>query len=254
MTEARTSKAILLRYPSGSPTDRALEPNCGGFAVKSSKNLRPLGLALALPLLSIAATLIALGTPALPSNDQPLDAIPELVGTRYCYGDAEVYSVWLKLRVRYINRTDKTLILDKEIGEAWYGVKVARSLIDLATGKYEYNPNIDWLVPDNDKLHDKPNTDSPGPNFAVLTPGQAFENEVSTAVVVQYDNPRDFAGSVRPGVHVFQMELSAWLHPEEASAFAKSWRKFGELVTGVIKTEPLEIRLPSDPKVEEKCE
>jgi hypothetical protein len=35
--------------------------------------------------------------------------------------------------------------------------------------------------------------------------------------------------------------------------FAESWRKLGELVTGVIKTEPLGIRIPPDPKVEKKC-
>jgi hypothetical protein len=62
------------------------------------------------------------------TEDQPLIAIPTLIRQRYCYGDAEVFSVWLKLRMQYINRTGKTLILDKEIGKAWYGVKLARTL------------------------------------------------------------------------------------------------------------------------------
>jgi hypothetical protein len=87
-----------------------------------------------------------------------------------------------------------------------------------------------------------------------LSPGQTFESEINASVVVQYENPKNFVGSIRPGIHVFQMELSAWNHPGEASEYAKSWRKFGQLVTGVVKTEPLEIRIPSHPNVEEKCQ
>jgi hypothetical protein len=157
------------------------------------------------------------------------------------------------LRVKYVNRTHKTLILDKEIGKAWYGEKVARSLDDLAAGKYEYNPNIDWFFSGKDKLPDKPNSNSPNSDFVVLAPGETFESEINASVVAQYENPKNFVGSIRPGVHVLQLELSAWNHPGEASAFAESWRRFGELVTGVVKTEPLEIRIPSDPEVEETC-
>lgn len=186
-------------------------------------------------------------------QDQPLRAVPELIRTKYCYGDGEVFSVWLKLRVKYINQTEKTVILDKEIGKAWYREKVARTLEDLSAGKYEYNPNKDWFFSDKDKLPGKPNAQSPSPDFIVLSPGQMFVSEINTSVVAQYENPKDFAGSIRPGAHVFQMELAAWSHPGEASEFARSWKKFGDLVTGVVKTEPLEISIPSKPKVERNC-
>lgn len=206
-------------------------------------------------LLILLAITPLLAAPSVPTrDDQPLGAVPEVAGTRYCYGDAEVFSVWLKLRVKYVNRTDKTLILDREIGKAWYSEKVARNLEDLAAAKYEYNPNIDWFNTDKDKLPHKPKTDSPSPDFVVLPPGQTFESEINASVVVQYENPKNFVGSIRPGIHVFQMELSAWNHPGEASEYAKSWRKFGQLVMGVVKTEPLEIRIPSNPNVEEKCQ
>lgn len=211
------------------------------------------GLAPALVLIA-PISLVLTATVALPTNNnQTLRAIPELVGERYCYGDAEVFSVWLKLRVKYLNATEKTLILDKEIGKAWYGLKVARSLDDLENGRYEYNPNIDWFFSDKDQLHDRPSVNSPGPDFAILNPGQAFEGEIETAVVAQYESPRILADSIRPGVHVFQMDLSAWNHPGEASGFGKSWQRIGQLVTGVVKTDPLEIRIPVNPKVEKKC-
>src|ERR1017187_7995702 len=77
------------------------------------------------------------------AGDQPLQATPELLGQEYCYGDSEVFSIRLTLRMKYTNATDKPLILGKEIGNAWYGVVVARRTEDLDAGKYEYNPNID---------------------------------------------------------------------------------------------------------------
>ena len=195
----------------------------------------------------------ALGVPHSAKEGQSIKAIPELVGTRYCYGDAEVYSVWLKLRMKYVNRTEKTLILDKEIGKAWYGEKVALNLDDLVAKKYEYNPNVDWFFSGKDKLPSKPNSDSPSSDFVVLAPGETFVSEINATVVAQYENPKNFSGSIRAEVHVLQLELSAWNHPGESALFAESWRKFGELVTGVVKTEPLDIRIPSDPKVEKKC-
>jgi len=218
-----------------------------------SKIHRPLACVFAFLLLGVTPTIRALGVAQSAKDDQSLKAIPELVGTRYCYGDAEVYAVWLKLRVKYVNPTRKTLILDKEIGKAWYGEKVARNLDDLAAGKYEYSPNIDWFFTDKDKLPNKPNSDSPNSDFVVLTPGETFVGEIDASVVTQCENPKSFSGSIRPGVHVLQLELSAWNHPGESTVFAASWRKFGELVTGVVKTEPLVIRIPSDPKVEETC-
>ena len=204
-------------------------------------------------LLVITPLLMAVATRLPATQEQPLKAVPELIGTRYCYGDAEVFSVWLKLRVKYVNQSERTVILDKEIGKAWYGIRVARTLEDLSAGKYEYNPNIDWFFSDKDKLPDKPNAEAPSADFVILSPGQTFKGEINTGVIAQYENLKDFAGSIRPGVHVFQMELSTWNHPGEASEFAKSWQKFGDLVTGVIKTEPLEIRIPSNPKVERNC-
>jgi hypothetical protein len=218
-----------------------------------SKNHRLLVCVFASLLLSAEPMARALGVPQPAQYDQSIKAIPELIDTRYCYGDAEVYSVWLKLRMKYVNQTDKTLILDKEIGKAWYGEKVAQNLDELAAGKYEYNPTKDWFFSDRDKLPDKPKGDSPSSDFVVLAPGETFVSEINATVVAQYENPKNFAGSIRSGIHILQLELSAWNHPGESAVFAESWRKFGELVTGVIKTEPLEIRIPLDPKVEKEC-
>ena len=128
------------------------------------------------------AMMLAIAVGHATANDQPLKATLEVIGTRYCYGDVEVFPIWLKLRVKYVNRTEKTVILDKEIGKAWYGVKVARNLESLAAGRYEYNPNLDWVFTDSDKLPAAPSFDSLGPDFAILTPGQMFVSEINTAL------------------------------------------------------------------------
>jgi hypothetical protein len=210
-------------------------------------------------LLSISRLLIAICILAAPAatnsatDEQPLTATPELNSQKYCPGDAELFSVSLSLRMKYENHTGQKLILDKLIGKAWYGVTVAHSKEDLAAGKYEYHPNIDWFFSEKDKLLKKPSADLPGSDFVILAPDQIFESEIATGVFVQYENARNVAGSIRSGVHVLQMELSAWNHPGEASEFERSWRQYGHLVTGVIKTGPLEIRVPPNPKVEKKC-
>ncbi|HEV3375482.1 MAG TPA: hypothetical protein VG051_07230 [Candidatus Acidoferrum sp.] len=196
---------------------------------------------------------IAYATATAGTDDRPLGAVTELISQRYCFGDAEVFSILLRLHVKYTNRTDKTLILDKEIGKAWYEVTVARNVKDLAAGKYEYNPNIDWFFTNKDQLPKKPSLATPGPDFAVLTPGQTFESEIDTSVVAQYDSGKDVAGAIRSGVHIFQMQLSAWNRPGLPSEFEKSWRQKGQIVTALIKTEPMEIRVPSNPKVENDC-
>jgi hypothetical protein len=187
------------------------------------------------------------------ANDQPLKVLPTLLSERYCYGDAEVFSVWLKLRMQYINQSDRTLILDKQIGQAWYGVTVARTMEDLVAQKYEYNPNIDWIITDEDKRPPRPSPTPPSKDFVILAPGQSFESETDASVMAQYGNAKQIVGTVQPGSHIFQMELSAWSHPGNASEFKRRWSRVGQLVTEEIDTEPLEIRVPTNPKLEMDC-
>ncbi len=199
----------------------------------------------------LAATSLCISATA-GTTDQPLKATPTLISQRYCSADDEVFVVELRLRMTYTNQTDKTLILDKEIGKAWYGVTVAHTRENLESGKYEYNPNIDWFFTDKDKLPKNPNLDGPGPGFAVLSPGQSFQSEIDTSVVAQYENVKNISGAIRSGSHVLQMQLSAWNRAGVPTDFEQSWKK-GRVVTGLIKTDPLEIRVLPNPKVESVC-
>jgi mono/diheme cytochrome c family protein len=148
---------------------------------------------------SFAESAAASGKGTLARDDQPIRATPELISRQYCYGDAEVFSVWLKLRTRYANRIRSTIILDKDIGKAWYSTKVARDKEELAAEKYESNPNVDWLFSDKDQLPARPDAHSPGPGFAILRAAETFESDMDTSVVVPYPHARDIRGFIRPG-------------------------------------------------------
>jgi hypothetical protein len=184
---------------------------------------------------------------------QSVAAILQLLSQQYCYADAETYSVLFHLRVHYINKTSETLILDKAIGDAFFGEMVARSVDDLANGDYEYNPNNDFFPVHRDKFAGPPKSKSPGADFAILHTGQTFEKEGTFAVVAQYDGPKRIPGLINSGTHVLRLDLSAWPHVGKASEYERAWRQSGELVTGVIDTEPLEIYVPSNPPVEKEC-
>ena len=157
----------------------------------------------------VLSGLLVSGSSVSTADDLPLKANPTLIGTKYCPGDAEIYSAVFKIRVQYVNHADKNLILDRGIGKTWYQERVARTSQDLADGKYEYNPNIDWWSSQEEKV---PSFDSPGVDFVVLEPGKKFESEINAGVFVSYKNSKIPAGSIASGIHYLQIELSPWTH------------------------------------------
>lgn len=96
----------------------------------------------------IATILVTSGALCPEANQEPLRVATVLVGQSYCYGDVDLYRVDLKLRLRFENRTDQKLILDKEIGNFYYRVGVARTKAELAIGNFESHPIIDWFFSD----------------------------------------------------------------------------------------------------------
>ncbi|MHB8524640.1 MAG: hypothetical protein ACYDD2_00570 [Candidatus Acidiferrales bacterium] len=186
-----------------------------------------------------------------PGNPQGLTVATNLLSQEYCRSDNETFVVSLKLRLRILNGTHRKLIVDKNIGKAWYDVTVADSSEALTAGRYEYNPNTDWF-PSSDQLS-PPKSKSPGRRFSILAPGQFFEVESIVGVVVSYNNKHKIQGTILPGNHVLQLEMASWLYTAGPGTFKKHWQRFGDLVDGIITTEPLPFRVPSKPHVE-TCE
>jgi hypothetical protein len=79
----------------------------------ASRNPLLFVLAFVLILLGSIPVLCAVAVPDQSNAEQGLKAVPVLVNERYCYGDAEVFVVWLKLSVKYTNRTSSTKELEK---------------------------------------------------------------------------------------------------------------------------------------------
>jgi hypothetical protein len=185
-------------------------------------------------------------------DEQRLIAMPELISQEYCPADSALLSVGIMLRVKYKNRSGKVLIVDKQIGKNYDRVIVARNKEDLVAGTFEGDLILDNFGEDRSSV--RPSVKLLRSDFILLSPGQIFESDIKTGVFVQFENTHGVRGAIRSGVHFLQVEFSGWTHPGDASEFEKSWRKYGQLVTGVIDIEPIEIRVPPNPKVQEKCE
>ena len=200
--------------------------------------------------LSVALTSSGLDLwPAENSTGQRLTATPELVGQKYCSGDNDIFSVVLDLRVKFVNRGDTPIILDRGIGKAWYQLAVAKNKESLLAKNFESHPNLDWIG-----SVQVPSTGSPErllrSEFVVIAPGANSEAEVKPFVFVWYQNVNDPKGMIIAGRHVIEVYLSAWNHAGNPSKFKDAWRQYGELADGVITTEPVEFEVPKNPMVE----
>jgi hypothetical protein len=172
-----------------------------------------------------------------------------LLDQSYSEGDADLFRVDLKLRLRFENRTDQRLILDKGVGTLYYRIGVARTKEELAAGKFESHPIDDWFFSEKDQLPNDADPKSPDQSFAILAPGDSFEAERTVGVFAQYKNDKEVGGVIHSGAHVLQMELSPWTRSGDPEMFKKKWGAFGRLVTEIHKTEPLEFAVPANPKV-----
>ena len=145
---------------------------------------------------------------ALPQSPgaQPIQAVAHVEKRTLCPGDDETFAVNLKLRLRFTNHSNQKLIVFKHTGDEWYEVRVAESPSDLVSGKYEYNPNIDWFS-DSPRA---PNDADIQTKFSVLAPGESFENHSTVSVVASFRVDHSVVGTVKPGEHVLQLQMSTW--------------------------------------------
>jgi hypothetical protein len=190
--------------------------------------------------------------PGAGARRQPVRAVPEVIGQRYCPEDGEVFGVLFQLRITYTNQTRHTLILDKEIGKSWYQIGAARNLEDLKAAKYEYAPNIDWEITDEAHLPKTASPAEPGTDFVILAPGESYQSEINILVFAQYESPKKVSGTLSAGSHVLRIDLDSFVHLGAPARLEKSWKR-GRIVTGRVVTEPVTIQVPANPKVEAAC-
>lgn len=204
----------------------------------------------ALMLSAFAATL--LGGP----NDaaEPLKVTAEIISQRYCPCTETTFNVIFKLRIHFVNQTDRKLIVDKNLGWGPYHVEIASDEKSYVARKLEYNPNEDWTVE-----HLKPETaeqfKSPLPDFAILAPGEStkYESDFWASMIGPLPGAARRPEAIPPGNHVLAVWVSAWNHDLKPEEIHKQWESFGDLIYESVRVGPLPFNLPSDPKIE-KCQ
>jgi|SRR5579864_3947779 len=194
-------------------------------------------LAVSLPLYSPSSLAQLLMPP------QPLLVTTKILSQKYCRGYEGTFDIRLKLRLHFLNRTDRKLIVDKTIGTAWDGVVVAANTEKLFAGVYEYNPTIDRISSDEEKAG--PNSKFPGQNFYILMPGQSFEMDYERSIIQLLALER----RLDPGSHVLQVQMASWSYLPSSSKFKERWQRYGDLLDQVVVTVPLPFEVPSKPNI-----
>jgi hypothetical protein len=179
--------------------------------------------------LRITSLLVATGMLSLPvglfspPDHGRLIATAEIINQKYCPVEDELFKVILTLRLKYENRTDKMLILDKQIGKFPDERIIAKSRKSLALRDYEDDPFFDSFGYE-DPPHFKPSIDLLRSNFILLTPGQSFDSGTTVEVFVWYESKPPRKGAINYGDHVLQMGFVGWRYAARAFQFAEAWR------------------------------
>jgi hypothetical protein len=174
---------------------------------------------------------------------QSIEVTANLEEQSYCPGDNETFVVHLKLRIRFTNDSNVRLIVFKKTGDDWYDMRVAKTPSDISNKRYEYDPNLDWF---SDVQHAPEDADLKK-KFVVLAPGESFENESTVPVPASFDLSHPVAGTVRPGHHFLQLQLSTWIYLDSPEATRARWERYGHLFSQTITTDPIEFEFPSNP-------
>jgi hypothetical protein len=176
---------------------------------------------------------------------QPIEVAAKLEEQTYCPGDNETFAVHLKLRLHFANRSNERLIVFKQTGDDWYDIRVAKNPSDISDKRYEYNPNTDWF---SDVQHGSDDTDLKK-KFVVLAPGESFENKTTVSVVASFNPSHPVSGTVKPGQHVLELQLSTWTYLDSPEATRARWERYGNLFSQTVTTEPVEFEFPSTPSL-----
>jgi len=209
--------------------------------------------------LGIATTafVVALCAPQLMGQtraNQPLQIGLDVVSQRYCEGRGSTYDsgsnglvtfaqtfMEISLRVTYVNASGKTLILDRGIGKRFFDYRIAGTLEDLNAGKYEGDAiDFDWTFKKADK---PPDPRAPDSDFVVLRPKERFLTSTDISLL----RPLPY------GEHVLRLDLGAWTHLGDESDYERSWRRVGQLITGTLQSQPVQVTVSANPPTE-KCQ
>ena len=189
----------------------------------------------ALLILVVSGLLMGFSARAQTASDTSLQLTTEIVGQRYCTGDADLDGLLLELRLVYRNAGTSPLILYK--ASTYVYEIVVRKTTD---GAEELDVQVSWYF-------DGPwNVDASSLRklFIILQPNATFETRTKTRVFVTRDDSIHFKGSVESGDHYLQVTIPTWHGSQElANAMQRKWRSNGILWHNAVTSLPMKFTI-----------
>ena len=218
-------------------------------------------LAMAFTLLALATSLS--GRPA--DESETLTHTEEITIQKQCAFNKSEYAVTFKVRMHFVNRAKRKLIVSQRIGKGECDAIVAADTKHFIDKEYER-----YLIVDRDGFFadadGKPIADedlrqalqaSPEPNFAVLAPGESLERECECQVrgfdVLSSREGSHHIDGLHPGNHVLAFWVPSWPYYTKPEAIHQRWEPLGHLVSNPFLIGPLPFSLPPIQKIE-KCD
>ncbi|HEY0765469.1 MAG TPA: hypothetical protein VGD61_24035 [Pyrinomonadaceae bacterium] len=190
----------------------------------------------ALLMMAVSGSLMSFSGRAQTTSDTNPQLTTELVGQRYCTGDADLDGVLLKLRLVYRNTGTSPLILYK--GSTDVSQIIVRKTADSSP---EVNSHLSWY---SDRPWTTVEASSLRKLFVVLQPNTTFETRTSTRVFVTRDDLAHVQGAVESGDHYLQVTIPTWLGSQElADAIQQKWRSKGILSHDAVTSLPMKFTI-----------
>jgi hypothetical protein len=196
-------------------------------------------------LLFMAVMCLTPVTEAIPGTIQnSLSVDLQILRQDYCHNDNELFSIFLKIRLHFINNSSTNIILSRWIKNPTM-VRVAatpqlgNSGVFEDSGSYEDEFMPSTLLPSFRNVPDRG-------KFAVLKPRETFETTIKS-VVIGTNSGMTQKGMLAKGLHYLQLGISTWPYssPEnQVTRLSESWSAFGRLQTGLIYSGYTPLTIP----------
>ena len=183
-------------------------------------------------ILTLAAVLVGTSASGRAQEVAPFHANVRIVEQYYCYGDADIFTVGLRLEVKVTNRSQEPIYFLSNMVP--FMEKIAATLEDAKKGKYAAQVTSSHYLTGKEQR----------PREIHVEPGATVMLQVEDGIPAPYKSDPPIPGTAAPGTHALQLVLSPEYEPSdrpEKSGFQES-----------ITTEPFLVSVPKNPTMS-KC-
>jgi hypothetical protein len=150
------------------------------------------------------------------------------------YRRGEISALMMRLRLRFTNTGERTIILRKDCTVVRYFV--SRTAEDAAAQKYVTHGRF-TLRPD--AKDESPDGAAPDEDFIILRKGESYEAESELTLVLSVG----WEGGVREGDYVLQVKTLTWFDSiKVAQRLRERWQELGHLWSDAVTSEPMAIK------------